>query len=93
MDEFKLRQDAERALKAKQLLEDELLIDALEYARQSYTAAWKAATTPELREKAWDLVHAVDKFEEHLIIVLNTGKLADRQIHDLVAADKRRRVA
>ena len=83
-DEDKLRTDVERGRRAKALLEDELLQETLEYLDLAYVDGWKKCRTVELREAAWALTMAVEKFREHLTTVLNNGILADRQIHELV---------
>jgi hypothetical protein len=83
-EDDKLRSDVDRGMKAKALLENELLAETLAYLRQSYVDGWQACKTPELRESAWYLVKAVDQIRDHLETVLNDGRLADRQIEELV---------
>jgi hypothetical protein len=87
-DEDKLRRDVVRAAEAKQLLESELLNESLEYLKQSYMQKLMLCTTKELRESAWHLVKAVDHIKDHLVTVLNDGRLADRQIAELVKQEE-----
>src|SRR5258705_2298130 len=88
-DEDKLQRDVTRAAEAKQLLENELLFETIEYLKQSYIQKLLLCSTVELRETAFALVKAVDHIKDHLITVLNNGRLADRQIEELVQAEKR----
>jgi len=83
-DDDKLRSDVERGRRAKALLEDELLQESLEYVLEAYVDGWKKCKTVELRETAWALTQAAEKFRDHLTTVLNNGVLSDRQIHELV---------
>ncbi len=90
MDEDALRAQSNLGFKAKQLLENEVLKETLAYMRNTYIQAWTVGLTVEKREQAWGLIKNLDLFELHLQTILDAGKLADRQIHDLVVANKRR---
>ena len=92
-DEDKLRSDVERGRRAKVLLEDPVLTDTFVYLKQSYVDKWMACKTPELRESAWYLVKSLEQIHDHLVTVLNDGRLADRQIDELVQAETRKRRA
>lgn len=80
----KLRDDVRRGEQAKALLDNEVLKETFRYLEHSYTEAWKACKTTELREEAWHAIRNLQRLEEHLVTVLNNGKLAQRQIQEMV---------
>jgi hypothetical protein len=86
-DEFALTKAAERGARAQRLLEDDLLVEAFETLDRDYSRAWRAtaARDTDARERLWQAVQVVAKVRDHLIRVVNGGKLAQRQINELAA--------
>ena len=82
----KLHDAIVRGSQAAALLTSELLKESLATLERDYTEAWK--TTPardtDARERLWQAVNVVGKVRDHLVIVLNDGKLAQRQVDEMV---------
>jgi len=90
-DEIALTKAAERAARAQRLLDDELLIEALATLDRDYLEAWRAtaARDTDARERLWQAVQIVAKVRDHLARVVNSGKLAQRELNEL--AERKRR--
>ena len=90
-DEIALTRAAERAARAQRLLDDELLIEALATLDRDYLEAWRAtaARDTDARERLWQAVQIVAKVRDHLARVVNSGKLAQRELNEL--AERKRR--
>jgi len=90
-DELALNKAAERGARAQRLLEDELLAEALDTLDRDYMRAWRAsaARDTDARERLWQAVQVVAKVRDHLVHVLNGGKLAQRQMNELAARKSR----
>lgn len=89
-----LREDVERAVRAKVLLEDPLLIEAFDTLRKTYIEAWettKARETDE-RERLWQALQIVGLAETHLRSVLSSGEVAQKEIDNLERMGERRKV-
>ena len=86
MNEDKLQAAVSRAARAQALLENELLRDAFEKLEDDYVAAWKTwpAADRDGRERLWQAVNVLGKVRDHLARVLADGKLAQRELTDLV---------
>ena len=86
MSEDKLQAAVSRAARAQALLENELLRDAFEKLEDDYVAAWKtwSAADRDGRERLWQAVNVLGKVRDHLARVLADGKLAQRELTDLV---------
>jgi hypothetical protein len=84
-DEIALTKDASRGIRAKSLLENELLTEAFQALEDSYIAFWRA-TRPEDelgREKAYIAINVIGKVRQHLQTVVNDGKLAQAELNKL----------
>jgi len=92
-DEDKLSQAAAKAVRARNLLDDELLAEAFSGLEASYTAAWRATTIDDVsaREKLFLAINIVGKVRDHLTVVVNNGKLAAKELADLAATAERRK--
>ncbi len=80
MDRF---QDAiNKGARAKTTLDDPLFQAAIKQIEADYIEAWKATSAKdvELRERIWAAVQVSGKFKDHLIAVMNDGKLALAEI-------------
>ena len=84
-DELALNKAAERGARAQRLLEDDLLKEAFETLDRDYTKAWRetAARDTDARERLWQAVQVVAKVRDHLVSVVNGGKLAQREMNEL----------
>lgn len=92
-EEYKLHADTTRALKAKELLENELLIEAFKVMREGYLQQLKATSyleTP-IRETCWLALRAVDIVEAHLTKIISDGELAKSDLKDLAQVTERKK--
>jgi hypothetical protein len=85
MSEDKLQRDIVRGARAKALLDNELLQEAFATLERDYIDAWKTSPARDTdgRERLWQAVNIVGKVRDHIVKVLNDGKLAQRQLDDL----------
>jgi hypothetical protein len=86
MSEDKLEASIARAARAQALLGNELLQEAFTKLEDDYTAAgktWLAADAAG-RERLWQAVNVLGKVKDHLARVVADGRLAQRQLSDLV---------
>jgi hypothetical protein len=86
MSEDKLQASISRAARAEALLKNELLQEAFTQLEDDYTAAWKTwpAADTAGRERLWQAVNVLGKVKDHLTRVVADGRLAQRQLSDLV---------
>ena len=79
MDEIELQYRGERA---KQLLKDPLVKEALETCKQQILTAWEAspARDVEAREWLWKLYQASMRFEEVFKGFIDSGKIAEAEL-------------
>ena len=82
----KLAAAIDRAAQAKTLLENALLQEAFKTLEDDYTAAWKTwpAADTAGRERLWQAVNVLGKVRDHLARVVADGRLAQRELSDLV---------
>jgi hypothetical protein len=78
----KLAVDAAKGDKARAKLEDQTFKDAMAQLEADYIAAWKMTgfNDATAREKLWLSIKTLENFEQHLITVMNNGRLARREI-------------
>lgn len=90
-DEGKLTQATSRALKAQQLCDDPVLIEAFEKLDAAYLEAWRGthAQDTNAREKLFLAVNVAAKVREHLRIIIANGKLAQKELDQLTTDRKR----
>lgn len=90
-DEDKLAQDTARAARAQALLSNELLDEAFTTLADAYTAAWRSTTVDEVagREKLYLAINIIGKVKEHLVTIVNDGKLAASQLRELAQTAER----
>jgi hypothetical protein len=91
LSEDKLQRDIVRGAHAKALMDNELLQEAFAKLEVDYIAAWRttAARDNDARERLWTAVNVLGKVKDHLARVLAHGKLAQRQLDELNAKEKR----
>lgn len=92
-DESKLQQAAGKAVRAQELLEDDLLAEAFSGLEDSYAAAWRATTIDDVnsREKLFLAINVVGKVRDHLTAVVTNGKLAQAELKELAQTAERRK--
>lgn len=92
-DENKLIRDTGRALRARQLLENELLTEAFATLKDAYINAWQSSRVEDAagREKLFLAINIVGKVQQHLTTAIVNGKLAEIELVEL--AQKRERAA
>ncbi len=84
-DEVQLQREINRAAKSAELFRNEIFTESFELLIDQYKAEW-SATAPqdsEIRERLYYMAQAVDAVRAHLQSVMETGKMAERQIKDL----------
>lgn len=71
-------EEVARAARAAAILEDPLVVDALDAMRASALSAWENSTPDDTtgRERAWHRMRAVNEFRAHLQSHVDTGKMA-----------------
>jgi hypothetical protein len=74
-----------RSNQAKQILENKIFIEAIESLKKLYSEALlekTGAKEGDTREKLWIAYNVVGKVEQHLHTIIETGKLASKQLED-----------
>jgi len=73
-----------RSDKARQILENQVFKESFEKLKDLYTTSLfnTGVNENETREKLWLAVHIVQKVEQNIQEVLDTGKLAKKQLED-----------
>lgn len=92
-DENRLDQAAAKALRAQELLENELLTEAFGMLEANYTSAWRATTIEDVsgREKLFLAINIVGKVRDHLMAIVANGKLAQAELKELAQIAERRK--
>mgnify|MGYP003123317059 CR=1 FL=1 len=83
-EQDKLNQEVSQANKAKQLFDNPLLQESFQKLRELYSNSLlnTGASENETREKLWLAYQMVGKVEQNLIEMIDTGKLASKQLED-----------
>jgi len=92
-DESRLDQATARAVRAQELLDNELLIETFRTLEENYTSAWRATTIDDVagREKLFLAINSLGKERDHLASVVAHGKLARAELKELAQAAERRK--
>lgn len=85
MSDDKLHDQQVRASRAQGLLNDELLKESFDVITRAYLDEWMKTgmRDEDIRESLWHAVRVVAKVRDHLVKVLNDGKLAKAQVDEL----------
>jgi hypothetical protein len=85
MSEDKLQAAISRGARAEALLNNDLLQEAFARLEQDYIEAWKISPARDTdgRERLWQAVNIVAKVRDHMVNVVNDGKLSQRHLNDL----------
>jgi hypothetical protein len=91
-DEDKLSKAAARAVRAQNLLGNELLAEAFKTLEDTYTAAWRSTLVgqADTREKLFMAVNIVGKVRDHLHNVITDGKLAAAELRLMAETAERK---
>ena len=84
-DELQLQREMNRAAKSAELFRNEIFQESFDVLVDQYKTQW-AATAPSdtaTRERLYYMSQAVDAIRAHLQSVMETGKMAERQIKEL----------
>lgn len=92
-DENRLDQAVAKAIRVRDLLDNELLREAFDALEETYTAAWRATTIDDVsaREKLFLAINIVGKVRDHLTAIVTNGKLAQAELKELAQAAERRK--
>ena len=74
--------EAARGIRAKALLDDELMREAFQALEEAYTDEWKRTADAEgaKRDRLWIRLKLLHEVKAHLLIVAEDGKIAAREI-------------
>ena len=83
-EQAKLQQELSQSNKASELLNDPLLKESFDKLKNLYSTSLlnTGANETETREKLWLAFNIVGKVEQNLQEILDTGKLASKQLED-----------
>jgi len=81
-NEHDLIRDASKGVRSRQLLEDELLVDAFKTLENAYTLAWRRTYIDDTaaREKLFLAINVVGLVRDHLAAAVTNGKFAEAQL-------------
>lgn len=84
MSEGKLRAEADRGARAAALLKNDMLVEAFETLEERYAEAWRSSPMRdnEAREYFYMLTTALNALRQQITTVVETGKLAEHQLHN-----------
>ena len=93
MNETQLGEAVTRAMRAQELLDNELLSDAFKGLEESYTSAWRATAIDDVaaREKLFLAINIVGKVRDHLTSIVAGGKLAQAELKEIARTAERRK--
>lgn len=91
-DEFQLNQQTTRGVRAKQILEDDLVTGAFQSLEDAYIAAWRETAVDEMlgREKLFLAINIVGKVRQHLQQIMSDGKIAESDLRELAKTPERK---
>lgn len=77
-----IEQQKLRALRARQLMEEPLIVEVFETIETQILEQWKSAPArdSEGREKLWMMMKLTDRLKLHFVSILESGQLADAQM-------------
>jgi hypothetical protein len=92
-DESRLDAAAAKALRAQELLDNQLLAEAFKSLEESYASAWRGTTIDDVssREKLFLAINIVGKVRDHLNAVIANGRLAEAELSELARTGERRK--
>lgn len=93
IDDAKLHKNAARGVRAKALLENELLQEAFQSLENDYSSALfnTSAHDQIAREKLYLAVNVVRKVRDHIGYAVTNGRLAEKQLQDIATEAERKK--
>ena len=84
-DEVQLQREMNRAAKSAELFRNEIFQESFDVLVDQYKTQWAATASDDTatRERLYYMAQAVDAIRAHLQSVMETGKMAERQIKEL----------
>ena len=82
-DQVRRSEEISRSNQAKQILENKIFLEAINSLKKLYSEALlekTGAKESDTREKLWIAYNVVGKVEQHLQTIVETGKLAEKQL-------------
>ena len=92
-DESRLDGAVKKAVRAQELLDNELLTETFKTLEENYASAWRSTVIDDVagREKLFLAINIVGKVHDHLNAVIANGKLAQAELKELAQIAERRR--
>jgi len=92
-EKTKLYQEQSQANKAKSILENELFQESIDKLKKLYTESLfnTGAAETNTREKLWMAYQIVGKVEQHFKELVETGKLASKQLESFRKDDQQKK--
>ena len=93
-DQSLREEEVSRSHQAKQILENKLFQESIDELKKIYSEALldkTGAKESDTREKLWIAYNVVSKVEQHLKTILETGKLAEKQLEDFRKTEKEKK--
>ena len=83
-DQTKLQSEVSRSEKARLGLSNPIFVEAIENLKKLYSQSLlnTGVNEQDAREKLWLAYQIVQKVEQHFIEIMETGKLAKKQLED-----------
>ena len=87
-DQAKLQSELSRSEKARLGLSNPIFVEAIENLKKLYSQSLlnTGVNEQDAREKLWLAFQIVQKVEQHFIEIMETGKLAKKQLEDFRAS-------
>ena len=92
-DKNKLHQEISKSEQAKAILESPVFIDSINKLKKLYSdSLFKSGAGEETtREKLWLAYNIIGKVEQHFTELVETGKLAKKQLEDLRSQEQQKK--
>ena len=93
-DQTLREQEISRSQQANQILQSNLFQESIETLKKLYSEALldkTGAKESDTREKLWIAYNVVGKVEQHLKSILETGKLAEKQLEEFRKTEKEKK--
>ncbi len=93
-DQSLREEEVSRSNQAKQILENKLFQESIDELKKIYSEALldkTGAKESDTREKLWIAYNVVSKVEQHLKTILETGKLAEKQLEIFRKTEKEKK--
>ena len=92
-DDSQLAAAAERALRVRELLDNELLTAAFKTLEDNYASAWRSTAIDDVqgREKLFLAINIVGKVRDHLNAAVANGRLAQVELAELARTAERKK--